>query len=279
MDINDRFEDVKAYIHQAKLAQQAGVPKTVPWPPLDDRLRHRCADAYYLEQIAIYEGWIKLEDAVIKHIDLTDFNAWRTLPGRQDLYNRRKALKAEWEKNQPKSVGLSAATNPFAPAAAKAAEQARTAKAAEQAMDGAVSAEVNASARAMREANPGMTINFIDGTPSIPGASIVQRGDGQQNVFVLPPVRKQPPPPPPVAPPVRLEIAPEEPRKRFDVPLVNNDIHTAPTEQPSLADIMSAVRHLQKENSALKRQLAAANPITISSPGKKIKQEPGTAPV
>lgn len=277
MDVNDKFEDVKAYIHQAKLAQQAGVPKTVPWPPLDDRLRHRCADAYYLEQIAVYEGWIKLEDAVIKHIDLNDFNAWRTLPGRQDLYNRRKALKAEWEKNQPKSVGLSAATNPFAPAAAKAAEQARAAKAAEQAMDGAVSAEVNASARAMREANPGMTINFIDGTPSI-----------------LPPVRKQPPPLPPVAPPaappLRLDVADGSPtapaKKSLHVPLVKNDIHTAIAgeEAPvTLADIMSAVKHLQRENNKiaqenrdLKRQLSAANPITItSSPGKKIKQEPG----
>jgi len=273
IDPTDKYLDVRAYIHEANLAQQAKTPHLWPWPPVDTRLRHRCADAFYQEQIAFYEGWITEEQKVTKHIDLSDFNAWRVLPGRQDLYNRRKLLKAEWEKKQPKSIGLTAATNAFAPPAAKLAEEA---KAREQALqvvmlDTAQSSNLSAQTQAMQAAHPGMQINFIDGTPSIPPA--------------LPRVGKLPPPPPPVAPPApptqRVEIPDDPPKnKNLAVPLVKTDTlapaATQPEDQPTLADIMNIVKYLRQENRDLKRKLASGNPVTVAaSPVKKVKQEPG----
>ena len=103
---NDRYDDVKAYTNQVKLAQQAGVHGQVPWPPRDERLALRCMDAYYNEQIDYYSGWCK--DTKMKHIDLpgTLFHTWKSMPGRLVMYNKRKELKAKWDEKQPAHIGM-----------------------------------------------------------------------------------------------------------------------------------------------------------------------------
>ncbi len=124
---NDRYDDVKAYSLQAKLAQQAGTPHLVPWPPRDERLALRCMDAYYTEQIAFYSKWCK--QITMKHIDLPPhlFQAWKSMPGRLAMYNHRKEIKLKYEKDNPvQAIGLNAMTNPFADAGAVSAERERT---------------------------------------------------------------------------------------------------------------------------------------------------------
>jgi len=122
-DPNDKYIDVKAYTNQWKLAQQSGTTHLVPWPPKNEQLAMRCMDAYYVEQLAYYNGWCKQTN--MKHVDLPGnlFTQWKSMPGRLVMYNTRKALKKEWDENHPTNVGMTASTNPFADPEAVAAEQ------------------------------------------------------------------------------------------------------------------------------------------------------------
>ncbi len=141
---NDRYDDVKAYTTQAKLAQQAGTPHLVPWPPRDERLALRCMDAYYQEQIALYSGWCK--ETTLRHIDLPPilFQRWKSMPGRLASYNHRKEIKAKYEKENPvQGFGLTAMTNPFADASAVTAERQRTEAAEALAMASAAMSRYN----------------------------------------------------------------------------------------------------------------------------------------
>ncbi len=120
---NDVIEYIKSHQHHVR----AGDNDSFPWPPVNKRLRYKAQDAYLLEDVARYKFKIKTP-RVTKHQDLKEkdgvdeYREWFNLPGRRDLYNLRKDLKAEADKERPK-VGLDAATNPFAPKEAKEKEK------------------------------------------------------------------------------------------------------------------------------------------------------------
>ncbi len=282
----DRYDDVKAYTLQAKLAQQAKVQNTIPWPPRDEALALRCMDAYYNEQVAYYNSWTK--QTTMRHIDLPPhlFQQWKQMPGRLELYNSRKALKAEWDKKQPLNAGLTACTNPFADQASIAAEQAQREALEAQALDSTLSANINEQVVAARQAHPGMTINFIDGTPSIPPANIIHRGDGQQNNFLLPPVQravaKQIPQPPPPSP--RVEIADDTPpaptpakrAKNLAVPLVMVEGVDKPADD--IADLKMLCKKLYQDNKKMLAEIkdlkASKEPTSPASSATEEQQAP-----
>jgi hypothetical protein len=150
----EAYQDVFDYIANHQHHVRAGDKASFPWPPVNKRLRYKCQDAYLLEDIARYKFKIKTPRKA-KHQDLKErdgideYREWFNLPGRRDLYNERKELKAKADQDQQK-IGLDAATNPFAPKEAKEKEKTLAEK------RKAVSAQIKSKAPTGR---------FIEGTP------------------------------------------------------------------------------------------------------------------
>lgn len=285
----DRYDDVKAYTTQAKLAQQAGTPHLIPWPPKDERLALRCMDAYYNEQIAYYSGWCKQTN--MKHIDLPAylFQQWKSMPGRLTMYNRRKELKTEWDKkNVSVAVGMSACTNPFADPDAVAAERQQTEEFEAAALAQAAVSSGNPLVDQVRRANSDMPTTFVDGSPSLPPLQaappprdIVHSGSGQMNVFVgatpLPQVQKRPstvlvlddekspePSKKKTFPPVpRLDAAPSAQATAAKPAPTKKEDKTGNTsdEEPSPTEMKNMMKELMRQNKQLQAQLKAANPV------------------
>lgn len=310
---SDTYADVKNYITQWKLAQQAGTPNLVPWPPRDERLALRCMDAYYNEQLAYYNGWCK--QTQMKHIDLPGnlFTTWKSMPGRLVMYNTRKKLKADYEAKHPVNVGLSAATNPFADPAAVAAEREMVETLSAQAVGNAIALNAAGSGNAQldqaRLAHPDLPVSFVDGSPSLPALAappprrplpppppapaatpvdVVQRGSGQQ--LVIGGVA-QPPRPPPVAPPKEkstlLVLSDEEapaPKRSKTFPAVPKlGVDQQAEEEAPLtpAEMMKVIKELEKRNRLMEQRMkqqqqssATPRPSPAASPKRKIKEEP-----
>lgn len=258
---NDRYEDVKAYTTQAKLAQQAGTPHLVPWPPRDERLALRCMDAYYTEQIAFYSGWCK--QTTLKHIDLPGhlFQTWKSMPGRLGMYNHRKEIKAKFEKENPvQVVGLSAMTNPFAEASAVTAERQRTEAAEALAMASAAVSSGNPELDQARQDHPDMPTTFVDGRTALPPLA-QQQGSGQQNV---PPSAQQ------KRPSTVLILDDESAKKpKFHVPTVGFDGKAMPPapaantsdDELSPAEMKRMLLELMKDKRKLQAELLKTVPI------------------